>query len=1102
MSRVADGAARELAITEIRNVVVTAGAGTGKTSVLVERALYLVLSGRFGIERLAAITFTEKAAAELKRRLALALTETLAALEGRPSGKEGEAPRTLDRLRQAGQVDSVLAGRVRSALDALDGAAIGTLHALAADILRRHAMAAHLPPDFAVEDALSGGLLFEEAWTQFLGAELGQNGTRGELWARVLKRLKESDIEDAARCLHANPAAADLLAQDGYRPIVPDSELDLEVRELLRDITAYLEQVTLVPVPKKNKNFPVLLELERLLLEAYLSGGPDALDAVDVSPVDKFWERDDVFKAGTPNGEEMEATARRALKLLGRLRKVDETLVRDLMNLLRPFARGIREHVRHEGVLTFDDLLILARDLLRDVPAVRNQERGRFDAVLVDEFQDTDPIQYDIVFFLCSVDQPEERDPYALALETDRLFIVGDPKQSIYRFRGADMSAYDRAVRHVLRNGAGISLLTSYRSRPEVLDPLNTLFRTWIGSISDRAIEPVYEEIVASRDRGGQDAGVEIWSIVTPEDAPVDTRRMTEAREIAGRIREWLAAGTCRPSDIAILFRALTDAPIYMRALREAGIEFVLEGGRAFFERPEIVEAFALLGAIANPADPVALIGVLRSGFGGASDEELTRYVAEGGSWRWANAPERTGIVPDTFVRLRALETRRRAMPLDRWIQWVLTESAFALTQVAHLDGPQRLANVRKLATQAGALVRDRGLTLGETVRVLGEAFAGERVEGESPLADEALNVVRLTTIHKAKGLEFGCVIIPDLARRTQEPPTGSRVSRFTQKGETYLAVEVADRERTRNLAEVARFEDQRSHDEAEAKRLLYVATTRARDRVVLVNSATSSRVAWMNGLARVGYKLENKTFPQDGWLGDTGIFHRVCEERAVETSPRPVGSSSAVDAYRSFQSAAALASRPLSPRFRNPSLDHLLAATDKNETENPGLMHHAPDLARAVGVAVHRILETWSFAEERDWRRALAPIAQRTARELGISRIEELQRETSLILEAFARSPLPPYLRGVEILGREVPILWRDPEGATVIGYADLIYRTEGRVHVADYKTDVDTSPGHAALYRPQLADYAQAVQAALSLTESPVTEVLFLRTGTRVPI
>jgi ATP-dependent helicase/nuclease subunit A len=1101
MSVLSDHDARERAITEPQNFVVTAGAGTGKTSVLVERALHLVLSGRLGIERVAAITFTEKAAAELKRRLATALTETLARLDGHRSSPVGEADRALERLRGAGHPDGTLKDRARTALEYLDAAFIGTLHALAADILRRHAMAAHLPPDFAVEDELSGGLLFEEAWTRFLGNELGHNGTRGELWARVLRRLTETDIERAAFSLHQNPAAADLLAIEGYRPLIPDSELDLRVRELLLRVTEYTAEFERVPPSKRNKNFPVFLEIVRSLLEAYLAGGPDALDLVDVSRVNDFWERKDPYKAGTPNADEMESTAMRAFRLLGQLRRVDEALIRDLLDVLQPFAESVREHVRREGVLTYDDLLVLARDLLRDVPAVRDQERSRFDAILVDEFQDTDPIQYDIVFFLCGGDAVLG-DPYARPLEPNRLFIVGDPKQSIYRFRGADMGAYDRAVRHALANGERISLLTSYRSRPEVLKCLNTLFRNWIGKIADRAIEPEYEEILASRDAGGQDPGVEIWSIVALDDAEIGARRAAEAKEIAGRIREWLEAGRSRPGDIAVLFRALTDAPIYMRALREAGIEFVLEGGRAFFERPEIVEAFALLGAIANPADPVSLIGVLRTGFGGATDQELAAHANLGEPWRWKSATEGRDAVHDTYARLRTLDRTRDTMPLDRWIEWVLVESAFALTQAAHLDGPQRVANLRKLAQKAGTLVRDRGLTLEECLRVLSDAFAGERVEGESPLADEGLNVVRLTTIHKAKGLEFGIVIVPDLARRTQEPYKGTRVSRYTHQGESYLAVEVADRERTRNLAEVARQDGQRTHDEAEAKRLLYVATTRARDRVILVNSATSSRVAWMQGLAQIGYVLEDKTYPPEGWLADTGIWHRVCHESANVSPARNVDSAPVVDAYDAFVKAAAIASRPAPARFRNPSLDHLLAATDKDEALDPGLTLYAPDLARAVGVAVHRILEAWPFVDGHDWRAFLPPVIERTARELGLSRIEDLERETSLVLDAFARSSLLSYLRQVEILGREVPILWRDPEGATVIGYADLIYRADGHVHVADYKTDTDVSPSHAAQYRPQLVDYAQAVQAALGLASPPITEILFIRAGTRISV
>ena len=194
------------------------------------------------------------------------------------------------------------------------------------------------------------------------------------------------------------------------------------------------------------------------------------------------------------------------------------------------------------------------------------------------------------------------------------------------------------------------------------------------------------------------------------------------------------------------------------------------------------------------------------------------------------------------------------------------------------------------------------------------------------------------------------------------------------------------------------------------------------------------------------------------------------------------------------------MAAEPGPPRFRNPSLDHLLAATDKDESEDPGLHLYAPDLARAVGVAVHRVLETWDFQDGDAWRQSLPSIAERTARELGMLRPEDLEREASTILAGFASSQLRTYLLGVDILGREVPILWRDPDGATVIGYADLIYRTSGNVHVADYKTDADARPAHAALYRPQLADYGRAVERALSLEVPAITEVMFIRTGTRV--
>jgi ATP-dependent helicase/nuclease subunit A len=1106
-----DAAARERGVTEREsNCVVTAGAGTGKTSLLVERALFLVLGGHVATERLAAITFTEKAAAELKRRIAEALTDVLETLEGKePEGRVGEATRTLTRLRAAGHADRLLVERAAHALDTLDAAFIGTIHALGADLLRRHAMAAHLSPDFVVEDDLAGGLLFEEAWSRFLTDELGPGATRRDQWTSVLRLFREQEIEDVARCLHGFPAAADLLAAQGYRPLISESEMTQEARDLCERIAEHRAFLSAPSVPPlRNSNFPDLLETEQRLFDAFLEEGAEGLDRIDPSslPVPGFWDRDGVFSAGSnnPRREEMERTAKEALRLLKLLKTVDEAAIGQFAELLRPFALNLREHVRREGVLSFDDLLILARDLLRDVPEARERERTRFDAVLVDEFQDTDPIQYEIVFFLCSQSQPEERDPYRLPLEPGRLFIVGDPKQSIYRFRGADMAAYHRATRHVLASGTSLSLVTSYRSRPEVLEPLNRLFRGWIGDTPDRDIEPEYEDIAPSREARPGEPGVEIWSVRSAGDTAI-RRRRAEAAEIAAQIRTWLDAGTYRARDIAILFRALTDLPVYTRALREARIDFVVEGGKAFFERPEIVESFALLRAIANAADGVALLGVLRSGFGGATDLELAEHARRGGPWRWTTEDAGSETLTRAFSRLRELEHVRRTMPLDRWIQYALAESPFALIQIAHEDGPQRIANLRKLATRAALLVRERGLTLEETLDVLAEAFKGERVEGESPLADTSLNAVRLLTVHKAKGLEFPVVIVPDLARQTPAPSTETRVAVLENQGIPHLVVEVADRERTRNVAAVAWRTAQFRHETAETKRLLYVATTRARDRLILVNAATRSRTDWMKALRRVGYVLtgdQHAPFPAAGRLGDHGVWHHVRDGGATPRPAAPVTASPAVAAYRAFEEAVLRASQPIAPRFRNPSMDHRLDATDKDESQDPGLSARDPDLARAIGVTVHRVLERWDFARPEGWKADLPAVVEHAARELAGSRRAELEDEATRVLERFAASSLRAYLSEVDVLGRELPILYRDPEGTTVQGYVDLVYRKRERVHVADYKTDTAASAEQAARYRSQLTDYARAVAGALALSEPPVMEVLFVRAGTRIEL
>ncbi len=760
------------------NLVIVAGAGTGKTSLLVERILNLVLGGKAELGQVLAITFTEKAAGEMRERVARALD--LAVAPGSSATAEGRA-------------------RAQAAIDMLDAAPISTIHSYCSDLLRRFADCAGLPPEFAVDAGLSQELLFDDLWPDFLAEELGAAAERAPLWQRVLRVFGEEEIEEVARVLVAAGAAADELAENGYRA------LDLrEVFAARADALAATLQVARGEIKvRANAKMPDFLDSLVTLLHAFLEKGAEGLRALnpETLALPGFWESKGGYSAGTEKqlGErkaQIEGAADEAFKLVKVLRESNEAELTALLETLRPFAASFRRRIRRDGVLSYEDLLLLARNLLRDHPEVRREEGERIRFILIDEFQDTDPLQYEIVFLLGARDR-ETRidDPFAVVLEPSRLFIVGDPKQSIYRFRGADMAAFVRARDRVVEVGAEANLVTNFRSVPEVVAPLNRLFADWIGprSEDEREVEPLYEPIRAFRDPVTDAPRVELWSVVAPEGTGAEERRPAEAREIAREIRRLCdpAAGfhfndrVCALRDIAILLRSLNDVTLYTRELREAGIDYVIDGGKAFTERPEVVEALSLLEALANPADPVAALAVLRSAFGGANDGELAAYARDGGRFYWPAAlaedlAAKHPVIAAAFARLSALDRATRYLPVDRRVQAVLTEGEFILAQCAFTDGGQRVANVRKLAERTATLARDRGLTLEEAIGHLRDEFTGNRTEGESPLADEAVNAVRVLTIHKAKGLEYPVVFLPDLGRSKPAEQSETRRASFT----------------------------------------------------------------------------------------------------------------------------------------------------------------------------------------------------------------------------------------------------------------------------------------------------------------------------------
>ena len=1095
------------------NLVVVAGAGTGKTSLLVERVLNAILSGTAPLDEMVVMTFTKKAAAELRERIAENLLDVILATEERDATEPAahrESARALGWLREQGIAGPILHERAREALDGLEAASLGTIHGFATDLLRRHPRDADLPPEFKPDEGEERALLFQRFWPRFLAEELGPEGKHHALWQETLRSFPLRRVEEMAQALIVEPHVLDQLRREGYTeaPLAVDAET---IPGLVARLEGYLPRL------KPGSEMDRQARLQIAMLTAFREGGVAAalasFDAHQETAEKKFgatfWEK--AYTRTVTAGPEKEAildAATRDLEegvaLLAPLRGLETRDLTPLMGILSGFAERFDREAARAGMPAMDDLLIRARNLLRDHPRVRDREAARARMLLLDEFQDTDPLQYEIAFLLAS--QPGSEvpdDPFETDLQEGRLFIVGDPKQSIYRFRGADIAAYDRAVRRLVAcGGEELILGTNFRSVPGVVEPVNLLFRSCMEEIPE--VQPPYRTITAHRDPGEDGPVTELWSVPVAAEAKAKQRRNVEAEVVGDAVLSLVQEGT-RPQDIALLFRAMGRAPLYTRALRERGIDFIVEGGKSFAERPEVVESLALLRALANPADPVATLAALRTTFGGVDDAELLEYARTGNfTWR---VPEEAldrfpGNVAAAFRRLQALEKAIRRLPVERQIHAALLEGDFALLQASYVEGAQRIANVRKLAERAAAVAGSRMLSLDATLQAVSDDLQGDNKEWESPLADEGVAAVRVLTIHKAKGLEFPVVILPDLPRGTGGGGNyGRPVLRLVhEEKRPYVAITMDGR---RNVAASRAKSEEKAHDDAELTRILYVAMTRAENRLIVINNDPTGRSPWVKALGPAwGYELDKEAedpLPEEGLIADGHVRHRRPEPGTGIRTGVDRGTPVREAVERFLARRADEAARTWKPS-RTPSADHKAEATGEIPAleEGAGL---APALASQVGTALHAVMEGWDFRDADEARALLEPAARRAAA-APFSPTDVIEGARG-ILDTLLASDLPGHLAGVEIVGREVPILLRDGD-TTVHGYLDLLYRREGRLVVADYKSDAvkGSAAQTAAGYADQLTDYGEAVRRAFGLDELPILEVILLRTGERVEV
>jgi ATP-dependent exoDNAse (exonuclease V) beta subunit len=802
--------AEQRAAVEAKGLVfVSAGAGTGKTRVLVERFARAVCDEGVDVDSILVITYTERAAGELRARIRAALVE-----RGRP-----------DLAR------------------ALDGAWISTIHGFCHRLLRSHPFAAGVDPRFRVLDESQGRVLRSESFAAALEAFCdGDDPERLRLLAVYGADHLRKMLIGVYETLRA--AGRDLVLELGDRP-------GLETRvEELREAARCLADAAGAggDVRETAAQALVLTETET---------AADRL--LDLSGLRLRGERAATYEE-----------ARRAVEqaALDELAARDRDL---LQELLTGFADAYQEAKDRESALDFEDLQLRARDLLRDDEAIRGREQLRFRSIMVDEFQDTNRLQCELVDLIAggveaplagaamedagaSPARPINSNRHAPAPDgvktgsglTPELFFVGDEFQSIYGFRHADVQVFRER-----RAAAGrvLPLTWNYRSRPEVLAVVNHLFGSDFGD--------GFQPLAASGEFPDPVFGPPVELLVTDKSSyAADDRphwRRAEAKAIARRVRELIDAGTATAGEIVLLFAAGTDAEWYEQELRAVGVRTHRGLGRGYFGQQQVADLLAYLRLLHNRYDDEALVGVLASPLVGVSNDALVLLRRA--------APKRPLFVaferglPETLPErdaqlLRAFRQRydrlTAAAPrlsLERLCERIVAEHDYDLAVLAQWDGRRRYANLRKLARLARSYEELRGPDVEGFVRFVRDQEAVGARELEAVAEEEGADAVRLLTIHAAKGLEFKVVVVAD-AGRDKAPPASDEILALSDGRFGFRVADPITSERKGAFAYEAVREARKAEERAERLRLYYVAMTRAVDRLIVSGAIDPTRAA------------------------------------------------------------------------------------------------------------------------------------------------------------------------------------------------------------------------------------------------------------------
>jgi len=1051
------------------DLLLDASAGSGKTSVLVERFARSVLEDEIDVGAILTITFTEKAAAEMRDRI-------------------------RHRLRELGADE---------AARATEGAFISTIHGFCARVLRAHALPAGLDPAFVVLDAPDA--------------------------ERIADTVFEEALEELAR--HA-PSAIDLIA--GYGAGTLRTAI-IQVHDELRSRGEHRPRLPALPAPPPDLG-PVRQELERAAaaalaeLGALADPGAKVLQAIarlerlpEVIAAETDPWPGDLWALALPggNGAALSTeTCVRYSEALAAFRGAVEhrraARAHELLDrLLRLFAERYARAKRELSGLDFEDLELECRELLRSDAALRERYRARFRRIMVDELQDTNRVQLELIEMIAN----------------GNLFTVGDAQQSIYGFRHADVELFERLGEQLAAAGARATLDTNFRSRPEILSVINGVFEAELGD--------QFRPLRAGRTDAPADEGPLVELLVADKGADWTMEglgapwRVAEARALAARVGRLLADGTAA-RDVVVLTRASTDLRVYERALEDRGIPTYLIGGRGYWAHPQVIDMAGYLAALANPRAEEALYTVLASPLVGVSADALVVLAATARDraldpWSVLREPDAAfdglgmgdrhllGRFADWFAIEREVVARAS---VEELIGRVLERTGYDLAVLRMPGGPRRLANVRKLMRLAREHEAAHGPDLRGFLELVARRAGGasgggsaEARESEAPVEGEALDAVRLMTIHRAKGLEFDVVCVADLGRG---PRWRADVMRVGRDGRFGMRLAEPGTGRRESALDYKALGDERFEAESrEERRLFYVAMTRARERLILSGAARLEKwpaleanggggpIAWIGpAVEQLEDAAVEVTFvrPEDVPAPvpappPAATRPAAADPPAGQAPPLPVAVAPPVAAL-SYSSLASYAR--CGYRFYAERVLRLPALPERGERAG-GLGERTTGFsALDRGTLVHALLERLDFRRPR--RPTDAMIVEAAERSgLRTAPVADDAAQVAELVERFAAGDLCRLLGRATAVRREAR--FRFLLGDVLIGGVfDVIAREPGgRMLVVDYKTDRLEGADPQAL-----ADGSYGIQRlvyALAALRAGATEVEVVHTFLELP-